>query len=176
MMAKERSTTKMHRMCKFAKEKNTEEFLKENEKNLYASELSNISSEVGAHGNIKMFNHIFLLIRKLDYGKDWCFIGRCLYYADKFNNHEVISEIIKYVEERSLKENSFYYTEKAYDFFDHERDGQASKILTQYFDYTDLLNNDWIHDEIKKILVKQKLHKELQAKLPEKGKSKPSKI
>lgn len=175
-MAKERSTTKMHRMCKFPKEKNTKEFLKENEKNLYASELSNISSEVGAFGSVQMFNHIFLLIRKLDYGKDWCFIGRCLYYADKFNNHEVISEIIKYVEERNLEEESFYYTEKAYDFYDNERDGQASKVLTQYFDYTDLLDRDWIHDEIKEILVKQKLYKDLQENLPPKEKSKSNKI
>lgn len=167
---------KMHRMCELAKEGNTEEFLAENEQNLYASALSNISSEVGAFGNSAMFNHIFKIIRESDYGKDWCFIGRCLYYADKHNNEELIVEIVKYITDWNIVEDCFYHSEKAYSFYDSERDGDVSQILIKYFDYTNLLSKDWIHHDIKEILVKQKLHNGLQEKLPEKGTSTFSKI
>ena len=175
-MAKECSTTKMFRMNDFIKNKNTEGFLAEDEKNLYASALSEISCQVGALGNSAMFHHIFKIIRESDYGKHWCFIGRCLYYADKHNNEELIVEIVKYITDWNIVEDCFYHSEKAYSFYDSERDGDVSQILIKYFDYTNLLSKDWIHHDIREILVKQKLHNGLQEKLPEKGTSTFSKI
>lgn len=152
-------------MCDYIKEKNTEAFLKEDNKNLYASEFSNISIETCAYGNVEMLHHIFSLIRMSDYGKDWCYLGKCLYYADKFYNEKMIDTVINYIEERDLQDDVMFYCEKVYEWQKHEKETDASKILLKYFDCTHLLENDWLNGEVREILEKQKLHKDLEQKL-----------
>lgn len=169
-----------YQIYEIIKNKDTEAFLQVDEyladgRELYASELAEISIHVAIYGNVQMFNHMFKLLESKNAVNSFRFLGRFVRYANKFNNEEVLKEIIKYINEKDLKEKILANCEKAYRFND-ERDIESSKVFVRYFDCTDLLDKHWLQGETREIIEKQKLYKTLQKNLSVKGKSQRSKI
>lgn len=160
--------------------KQTEEFLNfdghySNGRELSASELAEISIQVAIHGNVQMFNHMFTLLESKNAVNSFRFLGRFVRYAEKYSNHEMLQEIIKYINENNLIENILANCEQAYNWND-ERDVESSRVLVKYFDCTHLLDNDWLQGETRQTIEKQQLYKTLQNNLSTKGKTSRSKI
>lgn len=164
------------------KNKDTEAFLQVDEyladgRELYACELAEISIHVAIYGNVQMFNHMFKLLESKNGMSSLRFLGRFVRYADKFNNDEMLKEVIKYINENDLKEKILANCERGYHFNnDDDRDVESSKVFVRYFDCTDLLDKYWLQGETREIIEKQKLYKTLQKNLSVKGKSPRSKI
>ena len=162
------------------KNKDTEAFLQVDEyladgRELYACELQEISTFVAIYGNVQMFNHMFKLLESKNGVNSFRFLGNFVRYADKFNNDEMLKEVIKYINEKDLKGDILANCEKAYSFND-DADIESSKVFVRYFDCTDLLDKYWLQGETREIIEKQKLYKTLQKNLSVKGNSPRSKI
>lgn len=160
--------------------KDAESFLQVDEhlsngRELYVSELAEISIQVAIHGNVQMFNHMFKLLESKNAVNSFRFLGRFVRYAEKYNNDEMLQEIIKYINERNLIGSILANCEQAFRWND-ERDIGSSRVLVKYFDCTHLLDNDWLQGETRETIEKQKLYKTLQKNLSIKGKTSRSKI